>query len=306
MKLIFKSDIKQWLDKLKPLHPVISDFCPNLKTDSPVKAIIFSVYGTLLISSSSKIQQDSISKDNLKKAMIAGGFEMNGINKPTYSLILEQLILKIKLNDKEFNLNGHPLSNVNVINVWQEIFSEAENAGLLKLTGKESLADTIMIFEILRNKVYPMAGIKEVLIKLKENGIPLGIVSNSQFYTPIILNYFLTGKFSTKQEIDLFDPELCVFSYNELKAKPDVNLFDKIVKTLANKYGLLPDDSIFMGNDMLKDILPAKRNGLRTALFSGDESSLQIRENEPKVKGMFPDFFINDFKQLLEIIKQVN
>jgi putative hydrolase of the HAD superfamily len=147
-----------------------------------------------------------------------------------------------------------------------------------------------------------MPGMKEVLIGLKDKGIPLGIVSNAQFYTPIIMNYFLTGEFSIKQDIDIFDPELSVFSYKELRAKPDVRLFDKIKLTLQNKYNLKPSDAIFVGNDMLKDVYTAKNSGLKTALFSGDKRSLRIRENDLRVKGIFPDFFINDLKQILQII----
>jgi putative hydrolase of the HAD superfamily len=148
-----------------------------------------------------------------------------------------------------------------------------------------------------------MPGMKEVLLALKEKKIPLGIVSNAQFYTPIIMNYFLNGEFSTRQEIDLFDPDLCVYSFKELRAKPDTKLFNKINSTLANKYNLEPSDAAFVGNDMLKDVYTATNSGLRTVLFSGDERSLRLREDDPRVKGMFPEFFVNELKQVLEIVK---
>lgn len=302
MELNFKSNIKQWLDNLEELQPIPTNFCPNLKTDSPVKAVIFDIYGTLIISSSGDIDQASMSVKSMKQALDAGGFNESDINDSVCSFLLEQLPLTIKLNHSELIMKGHPFPDVDIFKVWNEMFSEAEKAGLLKRNGNESLADVIIVFEILSNKVYPMPAMKEILVELKAQGIPLGIVSNAQFYTPIIMNYFLAGEFSSKQEIEYFDPELSVYSFKELRAKPDVNLFNKINKTLADKYQLQSSDAVFVGNDMLKDVYTATHSGLRTALFSGDERSLRIREEDPRVKGIFPEFFINDLKQLLEII----
>ena len=143
---------------------------------------------------------------------------------------------------------------------------------------------------------------KEVLMEIKKMGIPIGIVSNAQFYTPIIMNYFLTGNFSSHQHIDLFDKDLSVFSYKELRAKPDTALFDKIIPVLNNKYNIEPSETIFVGNDMLKDVYTAKQAGLRTVLFAGDERSLRLREDDMRVKGLHPDFVINDLKQITMLI----
>ena len=74
MELNFKSNIKQWLDNLEELQPIPTGFCPNLKTDSPAKALIFDIYGTLIISSSGDIDQASMSVESMKQALYAGGF----------------------------------------------------------------------------------------------------------------------------------------------------------------------------------------------------------------------------------------
>jgi putative hydrolase of the HAD superfamily len=173
---------------------------------------------------------------------------------------------------------------------------------LLNRSGNESLAETILVFEVLSNKVFPMPGMKDVLLKLKEKKIPLGIVSNAQFYTPILMNYFLTGDVNLSQHIDYFDPDLTVFSFNELKAKPDVALFEKFIPELKKSYGILPGETVFVGNDMLKDVFTAKQAGLQTILFAGDERSLRLREDDERIKGLFPDFIITELTQLLEII----
>ena len=304
MEVNFKNDIKNWLDKTEQLEPIPTTFCPNLKTDSPapIKAVIFDIYGTLLISSSGDIDQATLNHHNLLQAMEVGGFDINSCKNEAFSFLLEQLQAQIAEQHDLIRAKGHPFPDVDIFLVWKNMFKEAQNKGLLNLTGKESWADTIFVFEILSNKVYPMPGMLDVLKTIKEKGIPMGIVSNAQFYTPIIMNYFLTGEFSAKQDIDFFQQDLSVFSYKELRAKPDTQLFHKIIPTLKQKYTIAPHEAIFVGNDMLKDVYTATNAGLRTVLFAGDERSLRLRENDTRVKGMFPDFIITNLQQLIDII----
>ena len=307
MELSLKKDIKKWLDEQTELHPVTTSFCPNLKpnseSNSPVKAVIFDIYGTLLISSSGDIDQATFSKENMEKALQVGGFKTDEFDKKAFSFLLEQLPEKVVANQQELKLKGHPFPDIDIFKVWNEMLDEAEKAGLLKRLGDESLTETILVFEVLSNKVFPMPAMKDTLEKLKEKNIPLGIVSNAQFYTPILMNYFLTGNIDVKQHIDMFEPDLTVFSFNELKAKPDVALFEKFIPKLKEKYSIQPEETVFVGNDMFKDVYTAKQAGLQTVLFAGDERSLRLRENEPKVKGIFPDFIITELKQLLDIIE---
>lgn len=305
MELNFRSDIKTWLDNTEKLKPIPTTFCPNLKSDSPdaIKAVIFDIYGTLLISSSGDIDQATLNKENLRAAMEAGGFNFKDCKPEVCSFLLDQLPKKVEEQHQELRAIGHPFPDVDIFKVWQGMFAEATKKDLIKLSGNESWSDTIFVFEVLSNRVFPMPGMKETLQAIKATGIPMGIVSNAQFYTPIIMNYFLSGEFSTKQEIDFFEDDLSVYSFKELRAKPDTALFNKFIPTLEQKYNILPHEAIFVGNDMLKDVYTATNAGLRTVLFAGDERSLRLRENDARVKGMFPDFIINDLSQLTKILK---
>lgn len=307
MELSFKTDMENWLGNLEKLAPQTTGFCPNLRPGSTgrtnIKAIIFDIYGTLLISSSGDIDQASLLAENMEKALKAGGYGIDKNSAGIAAFALKQLPGKIKENQQEIKQKGHPFPDIDIFKVWREMLGEMQKAGLISLTGNESLTDTIFVFELLSNKVFPMPGMKEVLTELNKRGIPLGIVSNAQFYTPILMNFFLTGKFTPEQEIELFDPELSVFSFKELRGKPDVSLFRKFIPTLKNKYNIEPSEAVFVGNDMLKDIYTAKKAGLKTVLFAGDRRSLRLREDDERVKGISPDFIITGLKQLLEIIK---
>jgi len=305
MVLNFRSDIKKFLEQIEELQPIPTTFCPNLKTDSPdpVKAVIFDIYGTLLISDSGDIDEASLNAENLQQAMKAGGFNITGCSEKNCSYLLELLPVKIKSQQQELREKGHPFPDVDIFRVWKEMFEEAENKGLLQLNGDESLADVIFVFEVLSNRVYPMPGMKDLILWLREKDIPLGIVSNAQFYTPIIMNYFLTGEFSLSQDIEFFEPDLSVFSYKELRAKPDTEMFAKFLPTLESKYKIKASEALFVGNDMLKDVYTAKKSGLKTLLFAGDERSLRLREDDDRVRRMFPDFIINQLSQIKNIVR---
>ncbi len=306
MELNFKTDIKKWLGNIETLQPIGTGLSPKLRHgpgEAQTKAVIFDIYGTLLISSSGDIDQASLSVENMVEALQAGGFGIDKEATETATFFLKQLPEKIKSNQQEIKQKGHPFPDIDIFKVWREMLEEAQKAGLVSLSGEESLTDTIFIFELLSNKVFPMPGMKEVLTKLNNKGIPLGIVSNAQFYTPILMNYFLTGKFTPAQDIELFAPELSVFSFKELRGKPDTALFHKVITVLRDKYGIGPTETIFVGNDMLKDIYTAKKAGMKTVLFAGDGRSLRLREDDERVKGILPDFITTDLKQLFEITR---
>ncbi len=302
MAINFKNDIKYWLDNLEVLKPIPTRLAPKIKKDNSVKAVIFDIYGTLIISSSGDIDQATMLDENMRKALVAGGYSEKEITPERCAFLLEQLPAKIKSNQEELRKKGHPYPDIDIFKVWKEMFLESEKKGILKISENISLTDIIFSFEILSNRVYPMPGMREVLNKLKDMNIPLGIVSNAQFYTPVIMNYFLTGKISNQQEIEGFDPDISVYSFKELRAKPDTVLFTKIKSQLKNKYSIEPEEAVFVGNDMLNDVYTATKNGLKTVLFSGDKRSLRTRENDVRVKGISPDYIINDLNQLFEIL----
>jgi len=161
----------------------------------------------------------------------------------------------------------------------------------------------IFTFEFFSNNVFPMPGMVSVLDALREKSLPLGIISNAQFYTPILVNYFYSDITEPVDFVHGFEEDLQIFSYKFLHGKPSTLLFQKILTTFTEKYQILPQEVLFIGNDALKDIYPAKKLGFKTALFAGDMRSYRPRENDPRIANMQADFLITDLRQILEILK---
>lgn len=144
------------------------------------------------------------------------------------------------------------------------------------------------------NPVTPMPGAAETLAQLAAKGIPLGLISNAQFYTVPILEEAL-GLSLTDLGID---PDLCCFSYLERRAKPDPFLFEIVRDNLARR-GIQPGEALYVGNDVRNDVDPSRATGFLTVLFAGDPTSLRLRGRDLDDCGA--DQVIRDLRELLNL-----
>ncbi|MDR0403254.1 MAG: HAD family hydrolase [Treponema sp.] len=164
-----------------------------------------------------------------------------------------------------------------------------------------SVRELALLYELALNPVYPMPGAGETIGGLVERACVLGIISNAQFFSPLLF-----GAFFGKSPRDMgFDPELLVWSFEEGEAKPSARLFEKAAARLAGR-GIKPDETVYVGNDMKNDMVPAAAAGFRTALFAGDSRSLRLRDMTPRTKTnagerAVPSFVIRDLQSLTEI-----
>jgi putative hydrolase of the HAD superfamily len=148
-------------------------------------------------------------------------------------------------------------------------------------------------YELTVNPVYPMPGAEETLGILQKRLIRLGLISNAQFFTPLLFEAFFNA---TPKDLG-FDSELLIYSFEMGEAKPSPNLFSPAVRRLKS-LGLEPENALYVGNDMLNDISAAARAGFKTVLFAGDRRSLRLREGDSRVKGVRPDRVIRNLKDL--------
>ena len=58
-----------------------------------------------------------------------------------------------------------------------------------------------------------------------------------------------------------------------------------------------------MGNDLQKDVIPAREVGFLTGLFAGDKRSLRTGEVPLKKAESLADAVITDLKQIRDVVK---
>lgn len=167
-------------------------------------------------------------------------------------------------------------------------------SGGQEYTARDSVIRRFSVeYELAVNPVWPMPGLGSTLQQLRDAGIPMGIVSNSKFFTPELFPA-LTGKTLTGWG---FVPRFCHFSHESGTAKPGVEIFQQAATELA-RAGISPAKCFFVGSDMLCDCYASSKVGFVPVLFAGDGGSLRIREGDPRLGNFRPAAVVRSLEEL--------
>ena len=274
------------LHYIEPLAPLPTSLNPSGKLDKKFQCILFDVYGTLFISSSGDIsiaRQQSQQTQNLRNLL-----DRHQIKKNT-QIVLDDFFSAIDIEHKRLKKTGVDFPEVKIDRIWTRVL-EIEELDAVRAFAVE--------FELIVNPVYPMPNLVKMLSGCKKSKLQMGIISNAQFYTPYLFSWFLDAR---PEDLG-FKSDLIFYSYKSGHAKPSPFMFEAAAKNLRNM-DISAHSVLYIGNDMLGDIYPAKMVGFKTALFAGDARSLRLRENHPKCQNLSPDIIITDLVQILYLIQ---
>jgi len=304
MEKSYWKPIRDFLDQIEALQPIDTGVEKQIGRNNNVKACVFDVYGTLLISASGDIDQAEFSDKALRFAFNQADMELNVPQKERPEILknmLQGFKETVKQSHKEKQNEGIPFPEVDFVKMWENVLEKYAEEGIIQFYSESKLRLFTFSFELVSNKLYPMPYMHKVLYGLKQQGLPLGIVSNAQFFTPMLMNYFLNDELTETTQIPGFENDLVLYSYLIGRSKPDVNLFNELKYILWNKYGIKAEETLYIGNDMYNDMYPSDKAGFQTVLFAGDKRSLRWRENIEDVQQVHPDHIITDLRDLLTI-----
>lgn len=290
--------VKTILSDFKPLTPIPTCRINEGSKLQGIKAVIFDIYGTLLVSGSGDV---GTSIEAGSSAAFIEAFHKCGvsIDKKAADVVKDLFFKSIRKKHETMKKDGYPHPEIDIIEIWRGIMaSDKVKANFPQMRDLE--ADVVAAaYEYVSNPVYPMPFSAELLKTLQKADYKMGIISNAQFYTPIVFEHFY------QKPLDQlgFLTELCLFSYIEKRSKPDTALFDELTTRLS-VFNISPSESVFIGNDMLKDILPAYKSGYKTILFAGDKRSLRLRSDNVTCRNIKPDVIVNDLKSITDFIQE--
>ena len=279
--------VKRILALSRPLKLQPTDIQPRLLPLTGIKTVLFDIYGTLFISAAGDIGVDmAVDNDQaFRAALQAVGLPPKG----NAGLLKEA----IETDHRRKRAQGIDFPEVDIVQIWRRVVTVLMPGVVLT---HDQLRQLALEYELRSNPVWPMPGLEEMLEGLKSRGIKMGLISNAQFYTPLLLEAFLKKPLKAIG----FDEDLCIFSYRLGEAKPSQRLFQQAVSRLA-ELGIKPAEVMYLGNDKLKDIWPAAHAGLVTALFAGDARSLRLREEDPRCQRLQPDLIVKYLPELLQV-----
>lgn len=282
-----------------PISPKKTGHDTDLKTLTGIKCIAFDFYGTMFISAAGDIGIDE-NRDESNMRFFEEALKSCDLN------ILDDSADKIGI--KEFNKvlerHGDKMKKNKVYfpepDVRDIFYSVLTNLQEKKVIEGNITKDTatlcVVEFEFRSNAIWPMPDLLTHLERLNKNGFTLGIISNSQFYTPLSFEA-ITG--SPVNDFG-FVEELQKWSYRHGIKKPSMSFYRLFIEELP-KFKLKPDEVLYVGNDLFKDVLPAKKLGMKTALFTGDKRSIR-HKSEDLIEKQLPDIIIDDLAQIEECI----
>jgi HAD superfamily hydrolase (TIGR01662 family) len=132
----------------------------------------------------------------------------------------------------------------------------------------------------------PFPEVPEVLASLQEKGIKLGIVTNA--YQPMWM-----------RDIEIeghgllpFFPECRLSAADVGYLKPHPVIFQTALECLGTR----PEETVFVGDNPLADVMGAKRAGLRAVLRRTNTVENAIGE------AIEPDHVVNDLLELIDIL----
>ncbi len=275
-----------------PVRPIPTGYPPRF---TPVRAgaVIFDIYGTLLASAAGDVGVDGAADDDqaFALALADGGWPVPTAPVPGVELLRAEIAREHDRRKRE----GIRYPEVDILAIWRRVLS---GLALAPPGPGRSLRRLAISYECRTNPVWPMPGLAELLPALQDRALPLGILSNAQFYTPLLFEAF----FGRGPETLGFSSALSLWSFRELEGKPSPALFRRLDRRLTER-GIAPADVLYVGNDMLKDIWPAAQIGWQTVLFAGDTRSLRLRKDNPQLAGTRPDMVIDRLDQLLQILE---
>jgi putative hydrolase of the HAD superfamily len=278
--------IADMIDRLLfPILPLPTQLVKGGRLKAPIKALLLDVYGTLLVSASGDINKKTIYRDTAKR--LDQLFYRFNIKKSPNNL-RKELMDTIYAHHHQSKAAGIDHPEIVIESIWQSILGWYDN---------EKIKQFAIEYELIVNPVWPMPYLWVLLKHLFEKKIPVGIISNAQFYTPLLIEAFADAPLKHLG----FAPDLIFFSYQYGRAKPSSYLFEKAAQHLSLK-GIHAKNILYLGNDVRNDILPAQMVGFQTALFAGDARSLRLRKNDPDCYGKMADMIITDLVQLLDLI----
>lgn len=273
------------LHYIKPLLPISTTLNPGGKLEENIRCILFDIYGTLFISSSGDI---SITR----RQSIQFQYFKNLLNK--YYLkkdpktLINEFFSAIGEEHERLKKKGMDFPEVEIERIW---------ANVLEIEELDAARAFAMEFELIVNPAYPMPNLEKTLTACRQSNIQMGIISNAQFFTPYLFYWFLGSDLEGLG----FHRDLIFYSFNTGHAKPSTAMFESAAENLAHM-DIPSYSALYVGNDMLNDIFPAKRAGFKTALFAGDARSLRLRKDLPECQNLSPDIIVTDLAQLLEYL----
>lgn len=144
-------------------------------------------------------------------------------------------------------------------------------------------------------------GAAAALKHVAQAGLSQGLLGDGQCFTLVQLNRAIAVQDTEAPAGHGLDDDLVFLSYESRARKPSERLFRHALSGLAKK-GLSPAEVLHVGSRIATDLVPARRQGMRTALYAGDRESLEASAEQLKDPHGRPDVLLTELNQIADVV----
>lgn len=275
-----------------------------------VKAVLWTVYGTLL----------AIPEGELKFE-VENDFQMN--------VALDKTIHEFKMWGSMSRKPGQPSEYMREIyrkaldeqrlapaaDKYPEILSERIWEGIVKKLFQKDYKFDVSMYGALNEYAKKIAYFfhaslqgtgcyehaAEAMRGVADAGRVQGLLADGQCFTPTQLARGLASQ-TVLANLDVLVPaDLRICSYQHRARKPSDLVFQAAVEAMGAR-GIEPHEILHVGSSLPRDVGPAKKWGMRTALFAGDRNSLVATPEQLKDAQYRPDALLTDLGQVTQLV----
>jgi FMN phosphatase YigB (HAD superfamily) len=284
---------------------------PHLKHLPEVRAVTWSLYGTLLAIQGGELYLEHPQKLMMEVALdkTLQEFKMwpSMSRKPGHPAdYLRQIYARVLGEQRMVPMPGERHPEVAADRVWEEIIKK-----LLQKDYKWDVGSYGSLNEFSKKVAYFFhaslqgtacyQGAAAALRRVAGAGLLQGWLDNGQVFTPVQLQRGLAAQDGSARLDELFAPDLRVLSYEHRARKPSEQLFRLMLARLEG-HGVGPGEVLHVGASVERDVMPARRLGMRTALFAGDKGSLQATTEQLREHPSRPDVLLTQLTQIADVV----
>lgn len=217
-----------------------------------------------------------------------------------------QIYSNVLLEQRSFPSGGEKHPEVGADKVWEAILKKLLqkdykfDAGFYGSLNEFSRKVAFFFHASLQGTgCYP--GAAEALRYVKEQGLIQGLLADGQCFTMVQLQRGLSAQDAELRLEKVLAADRITLSCEVKGRKPSERLFRAALEPLQAK-GIEAAQVLHVGSRITQDIVPARRLGMRTALFAGDKASLQASAEQLKEPASRPDVLLTELTQLTEVV----
>jgi FMN phosphatase YigB (HAD superfamily) len=282
---------------------------PHVPQIEGVRAVVWTVYGTLLAIPEGDLKFE-VSNDlvmNVALDKTIHEFKMWGAmsRKPGQPAEYMREIYKKALDEQRMAPSTEKCPEILSEKVWESIIKRlfqkdyAFDAGFYGSLNEYAQKVAYFFHASLQGTgCYDNAAV--AMNAVADRGVRQGLLADGQCFTAAQLARALGQQDETVRLDERVPADTRVLSSDHKARKPSDALYQAAAESLA-RHGIEPPEILHVGSSLTRDIAPAKKWGMRTALFAGDRASLAATAEQLKDPQYRPDALLTDLGQVSQL-----